>query len=149
MDFGFCPGERAGCLVVGFDEAVDVVSQVLEAVERCTFERLTRQDGEPDFHLVEPGGACRGEVEVDIWMAFEPAVAFRLVGAEVVEDDMDLTVLIGFDDAVHEVEEFDASAAFVLAAGDLAGGDIEGGEPGCRGVPPVVMRLASERPPVR
>ena len=34
------------------------------------------------------------------------------------ENDMNFTALIGLDDAVHEVEELDAAAAFVLAPRD-------------------------------
>ena len=49
------------------------------------------------------------EVKMNILVPGEPAVAFGLMGAEVVEDDMDFASRLVGDDAVHEVEELDAA----------------------------------------
>src|SRR5271166_5211122 len=84
------------------------------------------QDREPNFDLIEPGGSCRGEVEMHVGVTLEPAVVFGLVGVEVVEDHMDCGVRVASDDIVHEVEKLDASAALLVGGRDLAGGDLEG-----------------------
>ena len=46
------------------------------------------QDREPDLDLIEPGSTGRGEVEMYVGMTLEPAVVFRLMGVEIVEDWM-------------------------------------------------------------
>ena len=81
MSKGFIPG---------IHEAVDHVSQLSGRANAGPAQTLARQDREPDFHLVEPGGSCRGIMEVDIGMTFEPAIIFGLMGTEVVEHNMDL-----------------------------------------------------------
>ena len=48
-------------------------------------------------------------------MTLQPHVALRLVGREIVEHDMDFAIRMSGDDLVHEVEEFDAPPAFVMA----------------------------------
>ena len=58
---------------------------------------LSFEDREPDFHLIEPRRPRRREVEVHVRVSLQPAVVLRLVGIEVVEDDMDLAVRIGGD----------------------------------------------------
>src|SRR6187401_1455131 len=89
MDLGFRPSEWSGALVVGVDEGIDVLSQLLNRSEGGAAQGFSFQDREPDFDLVEPGGACRCEVEMHVLVTLEPAVVFGLVGTEVVEDDVD------------------------------------------------------------
>ncbi len=48
----------------------------------------------------------------------QPAVTFGFVGVQIVQNDVDFSAFVVLDDTVHEVEEFDASAAFILAARD-------------------------------
>jgi hypothetical protein len=52
-------------------------------------QRLSFQDRKPDFHLVEPRGARRREVEMHVRVALEPAVVLGLMCIELVEDDVD------------------------------------------------------------
>ena len=80
-------------------------------MERSPLQHLAYQYREPDFDLIEPGSAGRGKVEMDVLMPGQPAVAFRLMGVEIIKNDMDFAALIGLDDAVHEVEELDAPTA--------------------------------------
>ena len=89
MDPGFGPDEWLGVLVVGFDEGIDVLAELGDGSERGAVQRLSLQDREPDFDLVEPGGPRRREVETHVRMTFEPAIVPGLVGVQVVEDDMD------------------------------------------------------------
>ena len=83
-------------------------------------QRLSLQDREPDFHLVEPRGPRRREVEPDVRVTLEPAVVPGLVSVEVVEDDVDGRVRMGGDDIDHEVEEFDPTPALLVSRRYLA-----------------------------
>ena len=114
-------------LVVAGDEGIDVIPELADGCEAGVGERAALQDGEPDLDLVQPRGIGQGELEVDIGMAGEPALALGLVGREIVDDDVDLFAPSGGDDLVHEIEELDAPAAPVVVGRDLAGGDLEGG----------------------
>ena len=49
-------------------------------------------------------------------MTLEPAVVFRLMGVEIVEDDMDGGIRISGGDLIHEVEELDASTAALVGS---------------------------------
>src|SRR5436305_12459608 len=80
-----------------------------------------------------------------VGVARQPKVTLWLVRREIVEDHVDFPLRIVRHDLVHEVEKLDASASFVVAAGDLAGGDFQGCEQRCRPVPLVVVRLADQR----
>ena len=125
MNLGLGPDEGRGMLVVAGDEGIDVIPELADGCEAGVGERAALQDGEPDLDLVQPRGIGRGEVEMDIGMAGEPALA--LMGREIPDDDVDLFARLGDDDLVHEIEELDAPAAPVVAGRDLAGGDLEGG----------------------
>jgi hypothetical protein len=80
MDPGFGPDEWLGVLVVSFDEGIDMLAQLRDGGERSAAQRLSLQDREPDFDLVEPGGPRRRVVEMHIRMTFEPAIVPGLVG---------------------------------------------------------------------
>ncbi len=79
MDLGFCPEERSGGFVVVGDDDLDMSDEFGDALKRDAFERFCREDREPDFDLIEPGGMRRREVEMDVLVAFQPHVAFGLV----------------------------------------------------------------------
>ena len=59
-----------------------------------------------------------------------------------------MLVRIEGDDIVHEGEELDAPAAFLVSGGHLAGGQIECGKQRGGAVPLVVVTVAAERAPV-
>ena len=63
-------------------------------------QRLSFQDREPDFNLIEPGGPRRREVEMNVRMAPEPAIVPGLVGVEIVEDDVNGRVGVSGDDII-------------------------------------------------
>jgi hypothetical protein len=88
MDLGFGPDERFGIFIVVGNEGIDVLAKFGNGGEGCIPEGFSSQDREPDFDLVEPGGVRGREVEVDIRMALEPTIGFRLVSIEVIEDDV-------------------------------------------------------------
>ena len=72
------PDKGRGVGVVGLDESIDVLPELVDGCEGSAAERLTGEDGEPDLDLVEPGGAGWREVEVDIGMSREPCPSFLL-----------------------------------------------------------------------
>ena len=98
MDLGLGPGKWGGIGVVGLDEGIDVLPELFDRGEGGAVQRLSFQDREPDFHLIEPGSPGRREVEMNVRVAPEPAVVLGFVGAEVVEDDMDGRVRVSSDD---------------------------------------------------
>ena len=108
MDLGLGPGKRGGLGVVGLDEGIDVLPELFDRDEGSAVQRLFFQDREPDFHLIEPGGPCRGEVKTNVRLAPEPAIVPGLVGVEIVEDDVDGGVRVSGDDIVHEIKELNA-----------------------------------------
>ena len=59
-----------------------------------------------------------------VWMFLKPALIL-FVGGEIVENDMELAIPKGGDDAVHEAEELDTTAALGMRGNDPAGGDFE------------------------
>ena len=103
------------------------------------------ENGEPDLHLIEPGGMGRRKVEVDVLVPRQPAVVFGLVGIEIVQDHMDLAAGMFGNHAVHEIHELDAPAALIMAGLDQASGNIERGEQGRGAVTFVGMAEPSHR----
>src|SRR5580704_9074740 len=61
-------------------------------------------------------GVRRREVEMNVFVASQPAPALGLVGVEVVEDDVDLALGMGGHDPVHEVEKLNPPPATSKAA---------------------------------
>src|SRR4029453_14361499 len=83
MDFGLCPGEWTGGLVVPGHESIDVTPELIDVGEARALKGLAHEDREPAFHLVEPGGVGRCEVEAHVGGAGEPAGALGLGGVGV------------------------------------------------------------------
>ena len=135
------PDEWLGFLVVLVDEAVDGCLKIDDRMEHPPFETPLGELGEEALDGVEPGCRCRREVEDPAGMTGEPlADLFMLVGAVVVEDDMDH--LAGGDvafDHVQEAQEFLMPMALHVAADDGAVEHVEGGKQGRRAVAFVIM----------
>ena len=55
------------------------------------------------------------EVEVNVGMPCEPTVLFRLVGIEIIQDDMNFFLGMAGNNVVHEVEELTAPTPRVVA----------------------------------
>ena len=81
-----------GCAVweSSLDEVINGLAQVSEGGHAQPSQGLTPQDAEPAFHLVEPGGMGRRVMKMDVGMLCQPAVMLRLMGIQVVQDDMKL-----------------------------------------------------------
>lgn len=136
------PAEGPGGLVVRFDEAVDAIDQFAHFPERAAPNRALRNEGEPAFHLIEPGRVRRREVEVKPGMPGEPrAHGLMFVRAVVVEDEMHGEVRrdIGVQLA-EEGEEFLVPMPPFALREDLAGLDVERREQRRGAMPRVVVR---------
>ena len=87
-------------------------------------------------------------MEADVRMPLQPHVPLRLVGRQIVHDHMDVLPLMLSDDAIHEVEEFDPAATFVMPARNLPRPHVERGEQSGGPVTLVIVRLTGDGSPV-
>ena len=126
-------------------EVVDVFAQLGNGFEGSTAQRFSFEDRKPDLDLIEPGCSGRREVELHVGMTLEPAVIFGLMGIEVIEDDVDGSVRVSGDDAVHEVEKLDAPPAIFVSSCHFAGCHFESGKQGRGAVALVVVAAAGKR----
>ena len=124
------PLEGVSGLVIGVDKGVDLIANLAWRGETRAGQSLGGENGEPDLDLIEPGGMGRRKMEMDVLVPRQPAVVFRLVGIEIVQNHMDLTPALFGHQTVHEIQELDTPAALIMAGLDQASGDIERGEQG-------------------
>ena len=74
-------------LVVCLDEALDGGDQRAHALMAAAFDLALGEQGEPAFHLIEPGGMGGSEVEMVARSFSQPASdERRLVGGIVIHD---------------------------------------------------------------
>src|SRR3954465_11626375 len=66
------PLERSGAGVPGGDVGADGPDQDLHGGEGAAGDGLAGDDAEPGLDLVQPAGAGRGEVEVDVRVGVQP-----------------------------------------------------------------------------
>jgi hypothetical protein len=126
MHNSFSPFEGCRLSVVGGQEAIDGFPDLSGRGKAGPAQSLPRQNAEPYFHLVEPTGMGGGVVPVHVRVASLPTVPLRLMGAEVVENDVNFLPGIIADQLVHEVQEVPASPAVVMTRFDLPGAHIQG-----------------------
>ena len=122
------PFERVRILVVGGDEAVDALAYLPRAGEACAGESLRDQNAEPDFHLIEPRGVRRNEVQVYVLVTGEPAIMLGLVGVQIIEDHMQLLAGVVGEHSIHEVQELHPTPTPVVPCPDQAGGHLQRGK---------------------
>lgn len=140
------PLEGSSILVVNLDEVVNGASNLEWMRETGATKARPRKDAEPDFDLVQPGGVGRRVVQMDILMPSNPAIVLRLVGVEVVQDDVNLDIFgVVNDEIVHEVEKFPAPPPLVVPGLDLTGNHIESSEERRGPMPFVLVTLPGER----
>ena len=95
MYYFFGPLEWMRRWIVGGDEAVDRLPEFLVGGKARTLESVPRQKGEPYLNLVHPTGVGGDVVEMDVLVPRQPPVPLRLVGAQVVQDNVDLPAGMG------------------------------------------------------
>src|SRR5512141_1226209 len=136
------PDEWCGVVVPPVDVMTNVLDQGADRVEGAPANRLAGQDAEPSLDHVQPGGAGRGEVEMNPGMRFLPRPDFgRLVGGRVVENDMQVSLVIAARENVEEPEEVGSCVAFAALPDHPPGGDLKGGIQACQAVALVVVGL--------
>jgi hypothetical protein len=145
FDLALAPDKRRSTFVVRGGEVLDRLRQLLSAAKARAGQGFSGEDAEPDLHLVKP--ACRSwrEVKRDIRVRGKPSFVL-LMGAVVVEDDVDLPVgRLGLDDLGQEGLEVDALFGLCGLAADDLGGDLQGGKEVDRAVPLVGARQILQR----
>src|SRR5665213_158213 len=135
------PSEWLRVTVVLSEVAVDGGLEVDDPQEGATSEPALGEGGEEAFHGVQPGGAGRGEVEGDAWVAGQPGDYLGvLVGGVVVEDDMHgLGGRDGLVDVVEEADELLMPVALHASSDNLAVQHVERREQRRRAMPDVVV----------
>jgi hypothetical protein len=117
-------------LVVGLEVEADCILELAGAPVHPSLELLASQFSKPALHLVDPGRVGRREVQVESGMAEQPALRRRrIVGAEVIEDEVDLEISRHLRiDAVEELPELDRTVASMDLADDRPGRNFECGK---------------------
>src|SRR5882757_7113594 len=123
------------------DEVHNVGAQGLNAAIDAAPDLLVGDEAKETLDLIEPGRACRCEMDMPTRPFGEPVADQRsLVRRVVVHDDVDIeTSRDGSLDLVEEFAELDGAVAGIAFADDLAARDVESREERGRAVPGVVM----------
>ena len=124
MDLRFSPFEGSGVAIVVFDEFIDGMAQLSNTGKVGSSEGLTAQDTEPDLNLIEPGGVGWSKMKMHIGVSFQPAVLFWLVAGKIIQNHMNFLIEMSSQDSVHELEEFPAAPAPIVAGLNLAAGNV-------------------------
>ena len=122
--------KRCGVFVPCVEELFDSRLQLLYAFVRTALDLFGRQDAEPTFHLVEPGGVGGDEVEVEPRVVGQPPLDGRGAVRRVVVDD-DVNIELWWDvsaDLIEELSELDRAVAGKALADDVASGLVQGRE---------------------
>jgi len=112
-------------LVVGGNEVIDMVAELLWTGKAGASQRMTLEEREPDFDLIHPRGMGGREVKVNLAVAGEPAVALGLVSIEIVQDDVDLLLRVLGQEAVHKIQKLHPAAAPIVTALNQPGGHFQ------------------------
>src|SRR6516162_4399445 len=87
-------------------------------------------------------------MEMDVRMLLQPTLVL-LVSVEIVEDDVQLAIREGNNDALHETEELDSAAPLGMRGDDLPGAHLQRSKQGRGAVPLVIVALAAQGAPAR
>src|SRR6476620_9550578 len=107
---------------------------------------------------------CKMENQVSTWLSHDDRVGVKwkwtfgwllqptlvlLVSVEIVEDDVQLPIRKGNNDALHEAEELDSAAPLGMRGDDLPGAHLKSSKQGRGAVPLVIVALAAQGAPAR
>ena len=92
---------------MSFQVGIDCGLEFGDAVEDAASNGVIGDQAEEPFDQIDPGGRCRGEVEVEAGMALEPSLDLGvLVGRVVVDDEMQIERFEGVAvDGAQEAQE--------------------------------------------
>jgi len=112
------PLEGVSVLIVCGNESVDLIAHLAWEVKLAPPRRGWRGWKNQTSTWLSQEAWGRGEVKMDILVTPQPTIVFGLMGVQVVQDDVNLAAWVIDDDAVHEMQEFDAPAPPVMAGFD-------------------------------
>src|ERR1700675_4691571 len=130
MDLRFSPFEGSRVAVVVFDEFVDRVAQLSNTCKVGSLYCVAAQDTKPNLNLIEPGGVSWSEMKMHMGVSSQPTILFWLVAGKIIQNHMNFLIEMSGQYAVHELEEFPAPPAPVVAGLNLAAGNVESGKEG-------------------
>ena len=130
MDLRFSPFEGSRVAVVVFDEFVDRVAQLSNTCKVGSLQGLAAQDTKPNLNLIEPGGVGWSEMKMHLGVSSQPTILFGLVARKIIQNHMNFFIKMSGQYSVHELEEFPATPAPVVAGLNLAAGNVESGKEG-------------------
>ena len=88
-------------------------------------------------------------MEMNIGVPLQPAIFLWLMGIQVIENHVDLSVWPVGENLIHEIEELSAPAAGIVSGLHHAGGHLQGSEQGGCPVPLILMIESSYGLPIR
>ena|SRR5215471_20442291 len=124
MYLGFGPFEGSGVGIVVFDEFIDGMAQLSDTGKVGSSQGLAAQDTKPNLNLIEPGGVGWSEMKMHVGVSSQPTILFWLVAGKIIQNHMDFLIGMSGQDSVHELEEFPATTAPVVAGLNLATGNV-------------------------
>ena len=124
VDLRFSPFEGSRVAVVVFDEFIDGMAQLSNTGEIGSLQGLAAQDAKPNFDLIESRGVGGSEMKMHIGVSSQPTILFWLVAGKIIQNHMDVLLGMSGQDSVHELEEFPATPALVVAGLNLAAGNV-------------------------
>ena len=102
------------------------------------------QDAEPALDLVEPGGVGGSVVEVHAGMAGQPPIMLGPVRVQVIKDDMEFSISVLSNDAIHEVQKLPSTPTLVVFHSDNPTVHLQGGKEGGGTVAFVLVSMTSQ-----
>ena len=124
MYLRFGPFEGSRVAIVAFDEFIDGMAQLSDTGKIGSSQGLAAQDTKPNLNLIEPGGVGWSEMKMHVGVSSQPTILFWLVAGKIIQNHMDFLIEMSGQDSVHELEEFPAPAAPVVAGLNLAAGNV-------------------------
>ena len=124
MHLRFSPFEGSRLAIVVFDEFIDRIAQLSNTGKAGSLQGLAAQDTKPDLNLIEPGGVGWSEMKMHIGVSSQPTILFWLVAGKIIQNHMNFLIEMSGQYLVHELEEFPATPAPVVAGLNLAGGNV-------------------------
>jgi hypothetical protein len=117
------PTDRCRGLVVAADVTHELARKVFDRSEDTSGNHVMLNLGKPNFDLVKPTGVGRGVVDPNRAVSLQKCKDFlRLVRAQIVGDDMDLTTCrLALYDLRKEIDELGAGVACAGFRQDLSG----------------------------
>ena len=124
MYLRFGPFEGSRVAVVVFNEFIDGKAQLSYTGKVGSSQGLAAQDAKPNLNLIEPGGVGWSEMKMHIGVSSQPTILFWLVAGKIVQNHMNFLIEMSSQYSIHELEEFPATPALVVAGLNLAAGNV-------------------------